>query len=299
MAKPSSKSFLRLFIAAAIASPFLLLSSRMRPREDAGKVTNFAQEIMYPFEYAWHFTTTAVSNAWNHYFSLSHAAKENDEIKQQLTVLKTQVAEFEELKLETERLRLLLNLSKHAETKVSVSEVIGYPNQLPFQTMRIARGRADGVEVGFPIITADGVVGRIIRVGQKFSDAQLIIDSDFNLDVLIQRTRVRGVLRGSSDNSCRLLLHRKADIRIGDSVVTSGIVGSFPKGLPVGRVMRISYETDNVTQVITVEPWVDYRRTEEVVILHQGSSEIRQIMEAAGDQWLNETVGRIGDKAGG
>lgn len=299
MVKPSSKPFLRLFIVAAVASPFLLLSSRMRPREDTGKITTLAQEVMYPFEYTWKFTTDSVRNAWSHYVFLSQAAQENDELKRQLLFLKTQIAEFDELKRETDRLRHLLNLSKKPDTKVSVSEVIGYPNRLPFQTMRIARGRSDGIEVGFPIITADGVVGRVIRVGQQFSDAQLIIDSDFNLDVLIQRTRVRGVLRGSSDNSCRLLLHRKADIRIGDSVVTSGIVGSFPRGLPVGRVMRISYETDNVTQVITVEPWVDYRRTEEVVILHQGSSEIRQIMEAAGDQWLDETVGRIGGQAGG
>ena len=190
-------------------------------------------------------------------------------------------------------------LTQRAETKVAVAEVVGYPSRLPFRTIRIARGKLDDIQVGFPVITDEGVVGRVIRTGLKFSDAQLIIDSDFNLDVLIQRTRVRGVLKGSADGACRLLLHRKADVRIGDSVVTSGIVGSFPKGLPVGRVMRISYETDNVTQIITVEPWFDYRRLEEVVILHQGSTEIRQILETAGDQWLNETVGKIPDAKGG
>ena len=80
------------------------------------------------------------------------------------------------------------------------------------------------------------------------------------------------------------------EIRIGDTIITSGILGGFPKGLPVGRVMRISYESDNVTQIITVEPWVDYRRVEEVFVIEQPDKELKKILDTAGRGWLEKSI---------
>ena len=73
-------------------------------------------------------------------------------------------------------------------------------------------------------------------------------------------------------------------------MVTSGIVGGFPKGLPVGRVMRITYETDNVAQSVTVEPWVDHRRLEEVMIILNPDPELEKIAETAGPSWTARAV---------
>jgi len=197
---------------------------------------------------------------------------------------------FEELELETERLRRLLGLQRRHHNSLLVGEVIGTATRSPFQSLRVARGAADGVKVGMPVITADGIIGRIIRVGRRFSDVQILVDSSFNMDVLLQRTRIRGILTGMSGEHCQLKLHKRAEIRIGDTIISSGIVGAFPKGLPVGRVMRISYESDNVSQIITVEPWVDYRRIEEVIILNNEDSELKKITETAGPAWIEKTI---------
>src|SRR5690606_27492566 len=124
----------------------------------------------------------------------------------------------------------------------------------------------------------------------NYSDIQLLVDGQFKLDVLLQRTRVRGVLSGAALDQCRLQLHKRADIRIGDTIITSGIVGGFPKGLPVGRVMRITYESEHRAQKITVEPWIDYRRLEEVMILFHTDQELQKIIETAGAGWLDQSL---------
>jgi rod shape-determining protein MreC len=141
-----------------------------------------------------------------------------------------------------------------------------------------------------PVVSSNGIVGKVIRAGFKFSDVQLIVDYDSNVDVLVQRNRIRGVLGGYANESCRLTLQRSAEVRIGDTLVTSGIVGSFPKGLPVGKVIRISFETDNVSQVITVEPWVDHRRLEEVIVLLRDDPELSRIAEAGGADWIETST---------
>jgi rod shape-determining protein MreC len=153
--------------------------------------------------------------------------------------------------------------------------------------MRISKGEFDGVRIGMPVVTAEGVVGRIIRTGKKFSDVHLLLDSNFNVDVLLQRTRIRGVLKGQGSHGV-LKLNRQSEIRIGDTIITSGIVGGFAKGLPVGRVVRISYESDNVSQSVRVEPWAEFDQIEEVVVLENHDPELQKIRETAGRTWLKE-----------
>ncbi len=141
-----------------------------------------------------------------------------------------------------------------------------------------------------PVVTPEGIVGKVIRTGTDYSDVQLLADTNFNIDILLQRTRVRGVLRGLSGTRCTLNLNQKAEVRIGDTLVSSGVVGSFPKGIPVGQVIRISYEADNVSQVITVDPWVDYRRVEEVFVIESEDRELAKLTETVGFDWLEKTI---------
>ncbi|MFY7929683.1 MAG: rod shape-determining protein MreC, partial [Oligoflexus sp.] len=185
------------------------------------------------------------------------------------------------------RLRELLGFAQHFQGAHVVAEVVGTRSYPSFKTLRISKGKRNGVKVGMPAVTAEGVVGRVIRAGQNFADVHLLIDSNFNLDVLLQRTRIRGVLKGADTHSV-LKLNRRAEVRIGDTLVTSGIIGGFAKGLPVGKVIRISYESDNISQTITVEPWTDFDRVEEVIILENRDQELQKIIETAGDAWLDK-----------
>ena len=78
------------------------------------------------------------------------------------------------------------------------------------------------------------------------------------------------------------------DVKIGDTVITSGIVGGFPKGLPVGRVTKVSYETNELSQIVMIEPWADYRKLEEVLIIKNDDKFMNIILETAGSGWLEK-----------
>jgi rod shape-determining protein MreC len=280
----------KILLVCSLLSPFVVFSSGLKPWVLQSPVGTIVQEIVYPLEYVWDGSVAFVSNTWNHYFDLSDAAKENSRLKGEVNRLSTTLLRYDEQENEISRLRKLLGFMANEETQHVLAEVIGSPRSDPFHTVRISKGYKDGVEVGMPVVTAGGVVGKIIRTGVLFADVQLLVDNNFYLDVLLQRTRVRGVLKGLSGQNCELKLNRRSEIRIGDTIITSGIVGGFPKGVPVGKVVRISYEADNVTQAVLVEPWVDHQQVEEVVVLMSPSKDVSKIIETVGKNWLEQAV---------
>ncbi len=287
MARHKTRMLWRVILVATLLSPFVFFSSALRPWTSSSQMTLLSQEILYPFEYIWNASAGLVVRVWSHYVALTQVATQNTALIEDMNLLKTKILDYEEKQLEISRLRQLLGFAQHFQGTHIVAEVIGTRSYPSFKTIRISEGKRDGVKIGMPAVTAEGVVGRVIRTGQKFADVHLLIDSNFNLDVLLQRTRVRGVLKGA-DSYCVLKLNRRAEVRIGDTLITSGIIGGFAKGLPVGRVVRISYESDNISQTITVEPWTNFDRIEEVIVLENQDQELQKIIETAGDAWLNK-----------
>lgn len=281
-------------IASAVLSPFVFFSSPLRSWQNPPRAVVLLQDAIYPFEWAWHQTVSSVVSGWKRYVYLSGAAGENETLRSTLGSMQSRIMDYEEQVLENERLRRLLGFANRSEKSMVAAEVIGHNSLSQFESIRISRGESDGIRIGMPVVSADGVVGKVIRTGFKFSDVQLLVDTDFHIDVLLQRTRVRGVLAGESGRMCKLQLHKRVEIRIGDTLITSGIVGGFPKGLPVGRVIRISYETENVAQSITVEPWIDHRRLEEVMVILNDDQELGKLLETAGEPWIKESITGIG-----
>jgi rod shape-determining protein MreC len=281
-----------MMVAGVFVAPLMFFSTQFTPwtTGNASRTATIIQDMSYPFTWAWHELSSGVVNAWERYFNLSGKSRQNSELKREISELKTRLLDYEERLNEVNRLHQLLGFTQTIVDKYIAAEVFTGQRSLPFKTVRISKGTSDGVKVGMPVVAAEGIVGRVIRTGFKFADVQLIVDYDSNIDVLIQRNRVRGILGGHANEHCRLNLQRNAEVRIGDTLVTSGIVGSFPKGLPIGKVTRISFETDNVSQVITVEPWVDHRRLEEVIVLLRDDPELSRIAEAGGADWIEQST---------
>ena len=281
-----------ILLAGVFIAPLMFFSTQFTPWSDstASRGATIVQDLSYPFAWVWHQASTGLNNTWERYFHLSGKSRENEKLKREVTELKARILDYDERLNEVNRLRSLASFTQTLTDKFLPAEVLTGQRALPFKTIRVTKGSADGVKVGAPVIAANGIVGRVIRVGVKFSDVQLLVDYDSNIDVLVQRNRIRGVLSGYANENCRLNLQRSAEVRIGDTLVTSGIVGSFPKGIPVGKVVRISFETDNVSQVITVEPWIDHRRLEEVIILLRDDPELARIAEAGGADWIEKSM---------
>ena len=290
MARPQIRLIWKLVVISSLLSPFVLLSTSLLPSGEGNVVGRAAREVIYPVEASWDFSVSFFRRVWSRYVDLTDVARENEALRKNLFSLNTKLLDYEEKGKEIERLRSILGFKERYEVAHEVAEVVGSSRELPFETLRINKGSLSGIEVSMPLITGQGALGRVIRTGLFHADVQLLIDANFYLDVLMQRTRARGVLRGDFGMSCSLKLNRRAEVKIGDTLITSGIVGGFPKGIPVGRVVRISYESDNITQIITVEPWVNHRQVEEVLILKTVDEQTQKIINTAGKDWLSNSI---------
>lgn len=254
-----------LFIASVVVIPFLLISIPKTPLRNS-----LVQEIVYPLSQTWHISLSFIAHVWQRYLYLTNTAAENAQLRAEVASLRTKLLLFTEKELELQRLRSLLAFNAQYDTKTLVAKVVSRPQLLPFKSVRINRGKSAGVRVGMPVAAVAGVIGRVVRVGSRFADVQLLIDSNFFVDVLVQRTRVRAVLRGDLQ-ACRLEIPQATDLRIGDTIVTSGILGYFPKGIPVGQVTEIKYVEGEVAQQVAVQPWVELQQVEEVSVFLQRS----------------------------
>jgi rod shape-determining protein MreC len=131
----------------------------------------------------------------------------------------------------------------------------------------VDRGSASGIRVDSPALSGDGVIGRVILTSPHNSQVQLITNADASIGVMVERTRSPGVLKGSGNDLLSLnYISNTEQIEVGDMVVSSGLDGIYPKGLPVGRIVE-SYKGKSVFRVIQVAPQADLMRIEEVLIL--------------------------------
>lgn len=252
--------------------PLLFLQANLKAAGSTNAVDRLLLRASAPVQAAVTTAASAVHGFWRRYVALIGAQQRLD----------TATAHNEQLRLELREARRQLGglsecqrlLGFRAERGVETvgARVIGRPAS-PF--VRAVRLRIDqgsvALATGLPVVTADGVVGRTSRVYSGYSDVQLAVDPKSSIDVVIQRTGGRGLLKGidgSNRYRCRVdYLLRDEEIRVGDAVVTSGAAGVFPKGLPVGRVSQVKGGGHGLYQEVEVVPSVDFATVERVLIV--------------------------------
>jgi len=210
---------------------------------------------------------------WQHYFFLVSVAHENETLNKSLNDLIEKNNQLHEIELANTRLRELLNFQKTLTHKVVAAEVIGKDPSGWFKTVIIDKGRSDGLQKGLAVVLPTGIAGQVIEVSGHYAKVMLIIDRNSAVDAMVQRSRARGIIKGASADQCRFeYVLRKNDVQIGDTVIASGLDGVYPKGLRIGRISDLSEPSSDIFYEITVTPFVDYEKLEEVlVILHPQS----------------------------
>ncbi len=207
-------------------------------------------------------------NIWEHYFFLVAAAHENEILKESLNQFVEKNNQWHEIELANTRLRNLLNFQKAPTNRIVAAAVIGKDPSGWFKTVIIDKGKADGLHKGQPVVLPTGIVGQVIEAAGRYSKVMLIIDRNSAVDALVQRSRARGIIKGESADQCRFeFVLRKHDVQIGDTVIASGLDGVYPKGLRIGKVSDISERNSDIFYQITVAPFVDYEKLEEVLVV--------------------------------
>jgi rod shape-determining protein MreC len=205
---------------------------------------------------------------WLGYFYLVGVRRQNTELQRQLEEYKQREVHFQEAEQALTRLENLLDLKRQVALPVIGARVIAYDPTLWSRTAIINQGKAQGVKEGLPVLAPQGIVGRIVGVYPEYSKVMLIVDRKSSADAMVQRTRIRGMLRGKGGNRCSLeFVPKSADVQVGDLVLASGLVGLYPKGLVFGKVTAANKKNPGVFQEIEVSPNVDLSTVEEVLVV--------------------------------
>ncbi len=207
-----------------------------------------------------------LANLWGHYIFLVYTAQENDELRGQLAELEVRCMTQRELRAENERLRAMLEFKRaYRDFRLHPASLLTQDITLVFKTAIIDGGSRSGFFKDMPIVNPDGIVGRVISVSPHTSQVLLITDPNSAVPALIEATRVKGIVKGRGSGLLGLeYVRRTEEVSVGDFVVTSGLLGIFPKGLRLGQVLTIQRDEHQIFADITLTPCVKMRKIEEV-----------------------------------
>ncbi len=255
-----------MIILIAVNITVLSISTKRRnPSYDPGHITLF---FFSPFQKTLNHAIRFIEGIWNHYFYLVTVAKQNEELKKTLNITAERNRQLAEIQLTNQRLRKLLNFKQNISNQVIPAEVIGKDPSTWFKTIIIDKGSADGIEKGFPVVVPEGIAGQVIEVSYRHSKVLLIIDPNSAVDALVQRTRSRGLIKGGIGGKCLFkYVLRKHEIRVGDTVISSGLDGVYPKGLLIGNISGVIRRNAGIFQEVTVTPNVDFEKLEQVLVM--------------------------------
>ncbi|OIP91000.1 MAG: rod shape-determining protein MreC [Syntrophobacterales bacterium CG_4_8_14_3_um_filter_58_8] len=235
---------------------------------ETGFLRKMVLEAAAPVEDAVNVSLKGLHDSWKRYLFLVGLEDENRRLRHGNAVLSEQLNHYREGYIEGMRLQKLLNLKDSLTNRVVAARVVDRNRASLFKTILIDKGTADGMRVGFPVLSEQGVVGRIIETAWHASQVLLLVDGNSNIDGLIQRSRAQGILQGAGSAGCNLkYISRVEEVLPGDVVLSSGLAGVFPKGLLLGVVTKVSRKGEGLFQKIDVAPAVDFGKLEEVLAL--------------------------------
>jgi rod shape-determining protein MreC len=257
-------------LAATVLAQVLLLAFQVKRERGAHEVRlirYWAVEITTPVERAGTWVLSRVGGMWHGYVGLRETRDENEKLRGEVEHLRLRNRELESQAAEAQRLAGLLSFREaHPEAPMLAAQVIGASADATSHTLFINRGDHDHVRRDMPVVTPDGVVGKIVEVFPTSAQVLLINDKDSGVGALFADTRTHGVIKGTGDPEPRMdYVENNEKVPDGTAIVTSGEDRIFPKDFPIGTV--ISAEPGNPFQVIHVKTSARLDRLEDVLVL--------------------------------
>ncbi|MBU1125605.1 MAG: rod shape-determining protein MreC [Candidatus Omnitrophica bacterium] len=203
-------------------------------------------------------------------FFFHHYYQEYQRLERENGLLQQQVLALEENRRENNRLRVLLSLKDASEGRMIASKVIAHPLDTWSSGIIIDRGSARGIKVGMPVVTYRGLAGRVMETVSGASKIMLISDPNLGVSSMVERSRQEGLITGTLGGYLTMkYLPQGADIEVGDTIITSGLNGKYPKGILIGKVIELGTEFSGLSRYAVVEPAVNLSNIEEVLVVSQ------------------------------
>ncbi len=259
--------FLFIGVALFIAINLIVMTMTSRQSLSVNTTEKIAITLVSPFQYVVNTTIGFTQSIWETYFMSVVAVKENAELRRALAQARDIQNRYAEMVQENMRLKKFVQFTSSVPDTYVAAQVIARDPSPWFKTIMIDKGASQGLEKGSPVIVSEGIVGQVIKVSDAFSRVLLITDRNSSVDALVQNSRVRGMVKGSNEETCSFVYAlRKDDIKPGEMIVSSGLDQVFPKGLKIGRILDVKKDHSQLFQDIRIQPSVDFDKLEEVLV---------------------------------
>jgi len=262
---------------ALLALPFFFLRANLRHPGTTNAFDRALLQVSAPVQYVATQLALGVSGILQEYMYLVDVKRENEMLRADAARLRESNFQLQAAATENRSLRRLLQLREEIKGSLLSAQVIGKEINPSFRVIRLRldRGDRDHLHEGMPVLTPDGLVGQIRRTWGRNSDVLLLADKTSAIDVVVQRSGARGMLKGTGNDDnyiCRIEhLLREDDVKPGDVVVTSGLGQRFPAAILVGHIKDVKKQDFGLYQEANVTPAVGFSRLQEVMVMTAGS----------------------------
>lgn len=254
-----------LVLVGLLLGALIFYSISLRQRNEPSAFERRMLDLVSPLQQGMTATGSALKSLRGWF--LGGGEVEISRLRSELQTAQRDLVALEEARQETERLRALLDFATQLDSRSVAARVVADDATSWFRTIVIDRGTEDGLKEGFPVMTDQGIVGRVVTCAAGSSRVILAVDAASRVSTLVERTRARGICRGTGEAMSLDYVPMTADVKAGDILVTSGLGGFFPKGLVVGTVTDVTRRGYDMFQTIQVAPAVDFDRLEEVLVI--------------------------------
>ena len=254
-----------LFIAITVGH-IILISAQVNTRRGVPLLEAVVFGVFAEVQRGASWMVSGVRTSWGDYFALQQVRRDNERLQQENAQLQVRLQQERALAQQSRALQELVELRAETPLTTTASAVIGSGASPDFRTITIDKGTIDGLRPDMAVIAPSGVVGRVITPSARAAKVQLLIDRNAAAAALVERSRAQGVVEGTGGNLRLNYVSGTADLKVGDTLVTSGIEGIYPKGFVIGQIESIQRSAGEFSSVV-VRPAVDFSSIENVLVV--------------------------------
>lgn len=235
--------------------------------------------VVTPFQDLTTGISSWVEDSINSARSKTDLKEENEELKNQIADLMAENRRLSLYEQENEKLSTLLKIAqKYPEYESVGASIIAKNPGVWYDGFTINKGTTDNISANMVLIAPEGLVGKVLESGATFSKAQSILDNRSSVPAMSVRTGDLGVVKGDytllNSGLCKMeYIDAEAEIMVGDEIVTSHLSDIYPAGLSIGKVLEIETDTNGLTKYAVIEPFVDLKHLDTILIIDKNSAE--------------------------
>ena len=260
----------RLAFYASLSLTLLVLDARFGYAESIRAVLAF---VAYPIQQAARLPVLAAEGVAGYFATQSRLREENSRLRAQLLAASLDAQRFEAAAAEASNLRRLIGAAERLQRKTIPAEIL-YSGRDPYaRKVFVDRGSQHGVRPGSPVVDETGVIGQLTRAHAFLSEVTLLTDKGQAVPVQVLRNGLRAIAFGDGASGMLELRYMSADVDVqsGDLLVTSGLDGTYPPGLPVGNVVRVERDASYTFARVLAQPVAGVERGRYALVLSAGA----------------------------